>query len=80
MSRPMAEEEMANLLERYGNIQAEFEHRGGYDLESRAQVILTGLGIGPDEYHQPWRRSAGAGRCGLPWPRSCRSIRRPLAG
>ncbi|MHB8773073.1 MAG: ATP-binding cassette domain-containing protein, partial [Syntrophales bacterium] len=28
MCRPMAEEEMADLLERYGNIQAEFEHRG----------------------------------------------------
>jgi len=37
MSRPMAEGEMTNLLERYGNIQTEFEHRGGYDLESRAR-------------------------------------------
>ena len=59
MGRPMAEEEMANLLERYGNIQAEFEHRGGYDLESRAQLILTGLGIGPDEYHHPVEAFSG---------------------
>ena len=50
MCEPMDEEDMANLLERYGNIQSEFEHRGGYDLESRAQTILTGLGIGPDDY------------------------------
>ena len=59
MGRPMAEEEMADLLERYGNIQAEFEHRGGYDLESRAQLILTGLGIGPDEYHHPVEAFSG---------------------
>ncbi|MHB8908017.1 MAG: ABC-F family ATP-binding cassette domain-containing protein [Syntrophales bacterium] len=59
MCEPMAKEEMAELLERYGNIQAEFEHRGGYDLESRAQVILTGLGIGPDEYHRPVEAFSG---------------------
>ncbi len=59
MGRPMAEDEMADLLERYGNIQAEFEHRGGYDLESRAQLILTGLGIGPDEYHHPVEAFSG---------------------
>ena len=59
MGRPMAEEEMADLLERYGNIQAEFEHRGGYDLESRAQIILTGLGIGPDEYRRPVETFSG---------------------
>lgn len=59
MSQQMAEDEMANLLECYGNIQAEFEHRGGYDLESRAQIILTGLGIGPDDYHHPVETFSG---------------------
>ncbi len=59
MGRPMAEEEMADLLERYGNLQTEFEHRGGYDLESCAQIILTGLGIGPDEYHRPVEAFSG---------------------
>jgi len=59
MGKPMEEDAMANLLERYGNIQAEFEHRGGYDLESRAQIILTGLGIGPDEYHHPVEAFSG---------------------
>ncbi|MRR17319.1 MAG: ABC-F family ATP-binding cassette domain-containing protein [Deltaproteobacteria bacterium] len=52
MGEPLEEDEMADLLERYGGIQSEFEHRGGYDLESRAQMILTGLGIGPDDYHR----------------------------
>jgi ATP-binding cassette subfamily F protein 3 len=59
MCEPMIEDEMAELLTRYGNIQAEFEHRGGYDLESRAQIILTGLGIGPDEYHHPVETFSG---------------------
>ncbi len=59
MCEPMEEDAMADLLERYGNIQAEFEHRGGYDLESRAQVILTGLGIGSDEYHHPVEAFSG---------------------
>ena len=59
MCEPMDEEDMADLLERYGNAQAEFEHRGGYDLESRAQAILTGLGIGPDQYHLPVESFSG---------------------
>ena len=59
MGQPMTDAAMANLLERYGNLQAEFEHRGGYDLESRAQIILTGLGIGPDDYHRPVETFSG---------------------
>ncbi|MFO7570385.1 MAG: ABC-F family ATP-binding cassette domain-containing protein [Smithellaceae bacterium] len=59
MGEPMQDDEMAELLERYGNIQSEFEHRGGYDLESRAQTILTGLGIGPDDYNQPVESFSG---------------------
>ena len=59
MCEPLEEDEMAELLTRYGNIQAEFEHRGGYDLESRAQIILTGLGIGPDDYHHPVETFSG---------------------
>ncbi len=59
MCDPMEEAAMANLLERYGDIQSEFEHRGGYDLESRSQVILTGLGIGPDDYHHPVESFSG---------------------
>jgi len=59
MCEPMEEAAMADLLTRYGNIQAEFEHRGGYDLESRAQIILTGLGIGPEDYHHPVESFSG---------------------
>ena len=59
MAQPMAELEMAELLERYGNAVEQFEHRGGYDLEARAQAVLTGLGIGPDDFHRPVESFSG---------------------
>ncbi len=59
MAQSMPDNELTALLERYGNAQEEFEHRGGYDLETRAQSVLTGLGIGPDEYHRPVESFSG---------------------
>ncbi|MEA3467735.1 MAG: ABC-F family ATP-binding cassette domain-containing protein [Thermodesulfobacteriota bacterium] len=59
MAQPMPDDELTALLERYGNAQEEFEHRGGYDLETRAQSVLTGLGIGPDDYHRPVESFSG---------------------
>ncbi len=59
MCDPMSDDEMAQLLERYGNVQQEFEHRDGYNLESRAQAVLTGLGIGPDDYNRPVESFSG---------------------
>ncbi len=59
MATPMAEDEMTALLERYGNATEEFEHRGGYDLENRAQAVLTGLGIGSDRYAFPVETFSG---------------------
>ncbi len=52
-------DEMMKILETYGELQAEFERLGGYDLESRAAEILTGLGIGPDDYHRPTESFSG---------------------
>jgi ATP-binding cassette subfamily F protein 3 len=59
MGEPLDDDVMAALLERYGEAQAEFEHRGGYDLESRAQTVLTGLGIGPDAWQRPVESFSG---------------------
>ncbi|WP_374035387.1 ABC-F family ATP-binding cassette domain-containing protein [Bdellovibrio bacteriovorus] len=52
-------DEMMKILEVYGELQGEFERLGGYDLESRAAEILTGLGIGPDDYHRPCESFSG---------------------
>jgi ATP-binding cassette, subfamily F, member 3 len=56
---PMDDDEMESLLEKYGEAQAEFEQRGGYDLDSRAKAILTGLGIGPADYDRPVETFSG---------------------
>lgn len=52
LCEPMDDDAMAKVLELYGEAQGEFERLGGYDLESRAAEILTGLGIGPADYHR----------------------------
>ncbi len=59
MSEPQSDEEMTALLDRYGAAQEEFEHRGGYDLESRAQTVLTGLGIGSERFNHPVESFSG---------------------
>ncbi len=46
----ITEDEMNDLLVKMGDAQTEFEKRGGYDLESRAEEILTGLGIMPEDH------------------------------
>lgn len=51
LMEPMSDEEMNKVLERLGDVQTDFEKRAGYDLESRAEEVLTGLGIMP-EFHQ----------------------------
>lgn len=49
LSEPMSDDEMVTILERYGELQADFERLGGYDIDSRAAEILTGLGIMPED-------------------------------
>ncbi|MBC7370538.1 MAG: ABC-F family ATP-binding cassette domain-containing protein, partial [Bdellovibrionaceae bacterium] len=50
---------MTKLLENYGEVQADFERLGGYDLDTRAAEILTGLGIGPEDYNRPTESFSG---------------------
>ncbi|MBU0971294.1 MAG: ATP-binding cassette domain-containing protein, partial [Proteobacteria bacterium] len=59
MAEPMSEAAMETLLEEYGEAAEEFENRGGYDLETRAQTVLTGLGIGPADYTRPVESFSG---------------------
>lgn len=56
---PLSDEEMTKLLEDYGEVQADYERLGGYDLDTRAAEILTGLGIGPEDYHRPTESFSG---------------------
>jgi ATP-binding cassette subfamily F protein 3 len=59
LAEPMDDDKMTQVLEEYGSLQSDFEHRGGYDLESRVASILTGLGIGPDDYNRPTESFSG---------------------
>ena len=46
-------DEMNRILEKMGDDQTEFEKLGGFDMESNAQTILTGLGILPVDHNKP---------------------------
>lgn len=59
LQEPMDDDVMAKVLEEYGDLQGQFEHMGGYDIESRAATILTGLGIGPEDYNRPTESFSG---------------------
>lgn len=59
MCEPLDEIEMSKVLEEYGQLQMEFESRGGYDLSARASEIITGLGFHPDFHHRPTESFSG---------------------
>lgn len=56
---PISDDVMTALLEKYGHVQSEYERAGGYEIETRATEILTGLGIGPEDYHRPTESFSG---------------------
>src|SRR3954470_17985098 len=43
MSDPDRADEMDKILERFGHVQEEYDHLGGYALESNAREVLHGL-------------------------------------
>src|SRR4026209_173797 len=45
MSDPARESEMDKVLERFGVVQEEYDHMGGYALEAQAREVLHGLGL-----------------------------------
>jgi ATPase subunit of ABC transporter with duplicated ATPase domains len=45
MSDPGRADEMESILARFGEVQHEYQERGGYELEARAREVLFGLGL-----------------------------------
>jgi ATPase subunit of ABC transporter with duplicated ATPase domains len=45
MSDPARADEMDRILRRFGEVQEEYDHLGGYALESQAREVLHGLGF-----------------------------------
>jgi ATP-binding cassette, subfamily F, member 3 len=46
----LAPAEMETILDKMGDDQTEFEKLGGFEIETNARVILTGLGITPSDH------------------------------
>jgi ATPase subunit of ABC transporter with duplicated ATPase domains len=53
LERALADEgraqELERLLEHFGEVQAEYQQLGGYELEARAKEVLAGLGFEQDQ-------------------------------
>jgi ATPase subunit of ABC transporter with duplicated ATPase domains len=45
MADPSRADDLDRILERFGEVQEEYEHLGGYALESQAREVLHGLGF-----------------------------------
>src|ERR1700749_4635612 len=49
MEDPDRADEMDHILERFGEVQEEYEHLNGYALEAQAREVLHGLGFEDDQ-------------------------------
>jgi ATPase subunit of ABC transporter with duplicated ATPase domains len=49
MADPEQADGMERILERFGHVQEEYEHLGGYSLEAQAREVLHGLGFEDDQ-------------------------------
>ncbi len=49
MEDPARAGEMDAILARFGDVQEEYEHKGGYTLEAQAREVLSGLGLAQDQ-------------------------------
>lgn len=50
------------LVEKLGKVQEEFEHLGGYTIQSEAEAILEGLGFNTVDLQRPLREFSGGWR------------------
>ena len=49
LADPDRVDELEAILERFGHVQEEYQHQGGYELEARARACLSGLGFEDDQ-------------------------------
>jgi ATPase subunit of ABC transporter with duplicated ATPase domains len=49
MEDPARADEMDKILDRFGHVQEEYEHLGGYTLEAQAREVLHGLSFHEDQ-------------------------------
>ena len=49
----------ASRIRRIGDLQSEFEHLGGYEMRTRAEAALSGLGFRETEFQDPFNAFSG---------------------
>ena len=54
-----ASDDLEQVVDRYGEVQARYEQLGGYDLEPRAQTILAGLGLSQEQVEDDVAKLSG---------------------
>lgn len=62
MADPDKADQMDEILERFGEVQGEYSQLGGYELESLAREVLSGLGFEDDQVEGPMSALSGGWR------------------
>ena len=59
LSSTKVEADRQRLLKRIGEVQTEFEHLGGYEIEARVKISLGGLGFPVEAFDKPFKSFSG---------------------
>jgi len=59
LSETRNESDRQRLLKQIGEVQSEFEHLGGYEIEARVKISLGGLGFPVDAFDRPFKSFSG---------------------
>ena len=62
LSDPERANELDSILERFGEVQGDYQQSGGYELEPRAREVLHGLGFSEDRVEGPLSDLSGGWR------------------
>ena len=71
MADPARADELDAILARFGDVQEEYEHLGGYALESQAREVLQGSASTTPGSTATSARSRADGRCAWRWRARC---------
>ena len=71
MADPARADELDSILERFGTVQEDYDHLGGYGLEAQAREVLHGLGFDDELSTATSARCRAAGRCAWRWRACC---------
>jgi hypothetical protein len=75
MSDPGKADDMDRILDRFGHVQEEYEHLGGYALESKPVKCSTVWDSKMIRLTATWALSRADGKCALRWHGFCSECR-----